>query len=162
MIKKLGNPAIWLHSPPKLPAVRDAPLSPEFSGSRSEGFSRGWCPLKHHAVFEQQKENFYVREFPVDMQPFWLHLLIMASITLKNIPEHLHLTYKRRARQHARSLQAEILHTLGESAEVLRKEPLVSVDEVAGCIKPGKPRASLSEMDRGVDAMFREQWKRKA
>jgi plasmid stability protein len=83
----------------------------------------------------------------------------MASITLKNIPEHLHLTYKRRARQHARSLQAEILYTLGQSAEVVREEPQVSVDEVAGCIKPAKSHILVKEMHRGVDAMFREEWK---
>ena len=85
----------------------------------------------------------------------------MASITLKNIPEHLHLAYKRRARQHARSLQAEILYTLGQSAEVAREEPLVSVDEVAGCIKPVKSHVPAQEMDRAVDGMFRDEWKRK-
>lgn len=87
----------------------------------------------------------------------------MPSITLKNIPEHLHLTYKRRAKRHARSLQAEILHTLGESADAATDdEPSFSIDEVAGCIKPGKPHASVQDMDRAVDAMFRRKWKRKA
>ena len=86
----------------------------------------------------------------------------MASITLKNIPEHLHLAYKRRARQHARSLQAEILYTLGQSADVVREEPSVSVDDVAGCIKPVNRHVSLREMNPAVDAMFRNEWKRKA
>lgn len=86
----------------------------------------------------------------------------MPSITLKNIPEHLHLAYKRRAKQHARSLQAEILYTLGQSAEIAQEEPPVSVDDVAGCIKTVTPHASLQEMDRKVDALFREEWRRKA
>jgi plasmid stability protein len=88
--------------------------------------------------------------------------MVMASITLKNIPEHLHLTYKRRAKQHARSLQAEILHTLGQATGVATEELELSVDDVAGCIKPVKRHASLQEMDRAVDAMFREEWKRGA
>ena len=82
-------------------------------------------------------------------------------ITLKNTLEHLHLTYKHRAKQHARSLQAEILYTLGQSAEVVRNEPPVSVDDVAGCIKSAKPHVSLQEMDPAVDAIFRKEWKRK-
>jgi plasmid stability protein len=86
----------------------------------------------------------------------------MPSITLKNIPEHLHLTYKRRAKRHARSLQAEILHTLGQSAGAGADEASLSVDDVAGSIKPGKPQVSLEEMDRAVEAMFRREWKRKA
>jgi plasmid stability protein len=77
----------------------------------------------------------------------------MASITLKNIPEHLHLTYKRRAKRHARSLQAEILYTLGQSADVVREEPPVSVEDVAGCIKSAKAHVSLQEMNPAVDAM---------
>ncbi|TVP81688.1 MAG: hypothetical protein EA353_01320 [Puniceicoccaceae bacterium] len=86
----------------------------------------------------------------------------MASITLKNIPEHLHLTYKQRARRHARSLQAEILHALGESAGIATDEPALSVDDVAGSLIPRVPHASLEQMDRAVDAMFRGEWKRKA
>ena len=85
----------------------------------------------------------------------------MASITIKNIPEHLHLTYKLRAKQHARSLQAEILYTLGQSADVVQEEPPVSIDDVAGCIKPVRPHVSLQEMTPAVDVMFREEWKRK-
>ena len=97
----------------------------------------------------------------LDLQPFWLQVVGMSSITLKNIPEHLHLTYKQRARRHSRSLQAEILHTLGESANVATDEPSLSVDDVAGSIKPQKPHASLQEMDRSVDTMFRREWERK-
>lgn len=95
------------------------------------------------------------------MQPFWLHLNNVPSITLKNIPEHLHLTYKRRAKRHARSLQAEILHTLGRLADESADDPVLSVEEVAGMIKPAATQVSLDEMDRGVDAMFRRQWKSK-
>jgi len=85
----------------------------------------------------------------------------VSSITLKNIPEHLHLTYKRRAKRNARSLQAEILYTLGQSAMESVEEPSMSVDDVAGCLKPRGSTVSLEEMDRGVDAMFRRQWKSK-
>ena len=88
----------------------------------------------------------------------------MSSITLKNIPKHLHTAYKRRAAQHARSLQSEILHTLNESlasgggAEE-RDSPL-SVEDVAGIVKPSSQGVSLGDMDRAVAEMFREEWKR--
>jgi plasmid stability protein len=85
----------------------------------------------------------------------------MASITLKNIPEDLHWTYKRRARQHARSLQAEILHTLRECAEEAPTEPPLRVEEVAGSIRPKKKRSvSLQEMDQAVNSHFHKKWKR--
>ncbi len=86
----------------------------------------------------------------------------MPSITLKNIPEHLHLAYKRRAKQHARSLQAEILHTLGQSVDETVDNRVLSVEEVAGCIEPAKSQVTLEEMDSAVDVMFRQQWKSKA
>jgi len=41
----------------------------------------------------------------------------MKSITLKNIPEGLHRTYRDRARRNARSLNREILLTLEVAAE---------------------------------------------
>lgn len=85
----------------------------------------------------------------------------MSSITLKNIPEHLHLTYKRRAKRHARSLQAEILHTLGQSVDETEDELELGLDDVAGSIKPREPHASLRDMDLAVDAMFRRKWERK-
>lgn len=94
------------------------------------------------------------------MQPEWLHLYVMASITLKNIPEHLHLAYKRRAKQHARSLQAEILYTLGQSADGAWEQPPVNIDDVAGCIKPAKRQVSPQEMNLAADVMFRNEWKR--
>ena len=85
----------------------------------------------------------------------------MSSITLKNIPEQLHLTYKRRARQHARSLQAEILHTLGESAGSNSEDSSATIEDVAGCIKPASKRnVSLEAMNEAVDAKFRQEWKR--
>lgn len=84
----------------------------------------------------------------------------MASITLKNIPEQLHATYKRRAKLHTRSLQAEILHTLGQSAGVVVAEEAESIENVAGSIRPGTGRhVSLKEMDASVDAKFRREWK---
>ena len=84
----------------------------------------------------------------------------MSSITLKNIPEHLHLTYKRRARQHARSLQAEILHTLGQFAGSEPDDTTATVEEVAGCIKLTTKRyVSLEAMNEAVDAKFRREWR---
>jgi plasmid stability protein len=85
----------------------------------------------------------------------------MPSITLKNIPEHLHRTYKRRAKRHARSLQAEILHTLGQCAEEYGDDTMLTVEEVAGCIKPARTHVTLAELESGVDAMFLDQWKSK-
>ena len=87
-------------------------------------------------------------------------LRTMASITLKNIPERLHWTYKRRARQHARSLQAEILHTLWQCAEEVPEESPLSVEEVAGSIRPQKTNVSLEEMDHAINAQFQIEWKR--
>lgn len=82
----------------------------------------------------------------------------MSSITLKNIPRHLHLAYKRRAKKHSRSLQAEILHTLDLSVGEDPEEGSTDVDEVAGILKPKKHGVTLDDMDRAVDDMFREQW----
>lgn len=40
----------------------------------------------------------------------------MKTITLKNIPDTLHQTYRERAQRHARSLNREILQTLEQAA----------------------------------------------
>jgi len=85
----------------------------------------------------------------------------MSSITLKNIPEHLHLTYKRRAKRQGRSLQAEILFTLSKSADEAMDDVMLQVDDVAGSIKPAKSAATLDEMEHAVDAMLRREWKSK-
>ena len=97
------------------------------------------------------------------LQPFRLHTSLMSSITLKNIPKHLHAAYKRRAARHARSLQSEILHTLNESlasAVSGEQEPPLSAEEVAGIVKSGRHGVTLGEMDAAVGQMFREEWKR--
>ncbi len=72
------------------------------------------------------------------------------------------MAYKRRAKQHARSLQAEILYTLGQSADENVDDRVLKVEEVAGCIKPARSQVALEEMDSAVDVMFRQQWKNKA
>lgn len=88
----------------------------------------------------------------------------MASITLKNIPKHLHAAYKRRAAGHARSLQSEILHTLNEALASAgspeAQEPSLCADEVAGMIKPFRRGVSLKEMDAAVSERFRKKWTR--
>jgi len=90
-----------------------------------------------------------------------LQVTEISSITLKNIPEDLHLAYKSRAKRQGRSLQAEILFTLSQSADETIDEAMLQVDDVAGSIKPAKSAASLDEMEHAVDAMLRREWKRK-
>ena len=75
----------------------------------------------------------------------------MASITLKNIPESLHSAYKRRAKAHSRSLQAEILRTLASSASLEPVADSISVNEVAGMLKPKRQGVTVSEMKKGID-----------
>jgi plasmid stability protein len=87
----------------------------------------------------------------------------MSSITLKNIPKHLHTAYKRRAARHARSLQSEILYTLSESLASSvsgEEEPRLSTEEVAGIVKPARQEVTLGEMDAAVNEMFREEWRK--
>lgn len=84
----------------------------------------------------------------------------MSSITLKNIPRHLHMAYKRRAKQHARSLQAEILHTLDQSIGEDPEDEQLDVDEVAGILMPERHGVTLADMDQAVDEMFRGQWRK--
>ena len=83
----------------------------------------------------------------------------MASITLKNIPESLHSAYKRRAKVHSRSLQAEILHTLAGAANVPGASDCLSVDEVAGMLKPQRKGVTVPEMNKGIDQSLRDSWK---
>lgn len=83
----------------------------------------------------------------------------MASITLKKLPEQLHRDFKQRALANRRSLQAEIIRTLEES--VGRAEPgdYLSVDDVAGMLKPEKKRVSVSEMEAAVERESVRRWK---
>lgn len=83
----------------------------------------------------------------------------MASITLKNIPESLHATYKRRAKAHSRSLQAEILRTLASSASIEPMPDPLKPDQVAGMLKPRRKGISLAEMNQGIDQSFRDTWR---
>ncbi len=83
----------------------------------------------------------------------------MASITLKNIPEHLHAIYKRRAAAHHRRLQAEIYRTLALHASGPEGNNSVSIDDVAGMLKPRRKGVRIEDMKPGVDRMFQESWK---
>lgn len=83
----------------------------------------------------------------------------MASITLKNIPESLHSAYKRRAKAHSRSLQAEILRTLASSASLEPASDALSVDKVAGMLKPRRKGVTVAQMNKGIDHSLRAAWK---
>jgi len=83
----------------------------------------------------------------------------MASITLKNIPDSLHAAYKRRAKLHSRSLQEEILQTWDRAVSVAEEGYQLSVDEVAGMLKPGCKGVSVTEMDAGISRYLKESWK---
>ena len=83
----------------------------------------------------------------------------MASITLKNIPEALHCHYKWRAKTHARSLQAEILHTLARSASATEEADHLALDDVAGMLKPRRNGVTVEEMNKGIDPWLRDSWK---
>ncbi|MEO8615692.1 MAG: hypothetical protein ABI600_11170 [Luteolibacter sp.] len=83
----------------------------------------------------------------------------MASITLKNIPEPLHCAYKRRAKAHSRSLQAEILQTLAHSVAVPDEAGQMTVENVAGMLKPRLKGVTIQQMHHGIDQSLRESWK---
>ncbi|MDA7881008.1 hypothetical protein N9A94_01745 [Akkermansiaceae bacterium] len=83
----------------------------------------------------------------------------MASITLKNIPEDLHAIYKRRAKAHSRSLQAEILETLKRRAVPPELEEEKSLDDLVGMLSCDGPPVSVEDMNEAVSKMFRETWK---
>lgn len=83
----------------------------------------------------------------------------MPSITLKDIPAHLHETYKRRAKAHRRSLQAEILSTLATHASLPADDSTVSIAEVAGMLRPERKGVSVQDMDKAVEELARKSWK---
>lgn len=83
----------------------------------------------------------------------------MASITLKNIPESLHSAYKRRAKAHSRSLQAEILRTLASSASLEPAFDTLPVDKVAGMLKPHRKGVTIEEMNKGIAQSLRDSWR---
>ncbi len=89
-----------------------------------------------------------------------VYLACMASITLKNIPEPLHCAYKRRAKAHSRSLQAEILRTLANSVDASEDDSGgLAVGDVAGMLKPRGKGLSIREMGEAIDRSFRTSWK---
>lgn len=84
----------------------------------------------------------------------------MASITLKNIPEPLHCAFKRRAKAHSRSLQAEIIRTLANSVDASEDDGEgLAVDDVAGMLKPRGKGLSIRKMGEAIDRSFRSSWK---
>ncbi len=87
------------------------------------------------------------------------YVLCMASITLKNIPESLHSAYKRRAKVHSRSLQAEILRTLASAASLEPASDTLPVDKVAGMLKPQRKGVTIAEMEKGIAQSLRDSWK---
>lgn len=54
------------------------------------------------------------------MQPKWLHNGCVASITIKKLPESLHLQLKRLAKAQGRSLNKEIVSRLNASISLVR------------------------------------------
>lgn len=83
----------------------------------------------------------------------------MASISLKNIPEHLHCTYKRRAKAHSRSLQAEVLFTFAQGVAMQDEVSQLAVADVAGMLKPQTKGVTISQMNKGIDQWLKESWK---
>lgn len=89
-----------------------------------------------------------------------VYLACMASITLKNIPEPLHCAFKRRAKAHSRSLQAEILRTLANSVDASEDDSAgLAVGDVAGMLKPRDKGLSIRDMREAIDRSFRSSWK---
>jgi plasmid stability protein len=77
----------------------------------------------------------------------------MASITLKNIPADLHRELKKRAEQHHRSLNREILATLKSATRgTIRLDPTKLEDSV---------HRARSLFRRPVTAREIDRWKRK-
>jgi plasmid stability protein len=77
----------------------------------------------------------------------------MASITLKNIPADLHRELKKRAEEHHRSLNREILATLKSAAgESIRFDPTKLEESV---------RRARSLFRRPITAREIDRWKHK-
>jgi len=85
---------------------------------------------------------------------------VMASITLKNIPEDLHAVFKRRAEKNRRSLQAEILWVMENASFAFPEEEKLEVKDLAGILKYDGPAVSIEEMEAGIGKMFQETWKK--
>jgi plasmid stability protein len=83
----------------------------------------------------------------------------MASITIKNIPESLHVAYRRRAKANARSLQAEILHTLARNVVAPTDAGQLTAKDVAGMLKPRRKGITIEAMHEGIEQSLRKSWK---
>jgi plasmid stability protein len=71
----------------------------------------------------------------------------VPSITLKNIPADLHRKLKRRAKEHHRSLNREILATLqGAANQSLRIEPAALIREARAIRKKFKREISPAQI----------------
>ena len=60
--------------------------------------------------------------------PIWFLGETMATLTLKNIPEHLHARLKESAEKNRRSLNSEILKIIGRPGNPLTKDVEVEID----------------------------------
>lgn len=83
----------------------------------------------------------------------------MPSITIKNIREPLYCAFKRRAKAHSRSLQAEILHILARSVVAPEEAGQLAVKDVAGMLKPKRKGVTIEQMRQEIDQTPRESWK---
>jgi hypothetical protein len=63
------------------------------------------------------------RKYPLILVPKWNHLDIMATITLKNIPETLYERLKHFAKLRRRSLNSEIIYNLEKSVGLVEEDP---------------------------------------
>ena len=71
----------------------------------------------------------------------------MPTITLKNIPEDLHRELKKRAEQHHRSLNREVLATLQSATDQsLRLEPVALIREARAVRKKFKRPVSPAQI----------------
>jgi plasmid stability protein len=76
----------------------------------------------------------------------------MPSITLKNIPNKLHRELKKRAKEHHRSLNKEVIATLRSAASQIRRvDPAALIREA---------RAARKKFKRPVTAREIDSWKR--
>jgi plasmid stability protein len=75
----------------------------------------------------------------------------MVSITLKDIPESLHRTLKKRARLHHRSLNKEVLATIEEALHGSIDNQEIRIGSGKGLITKCLSDESLIKMDFGDD-----------
>lgn len=73
---------------------------------------------------------------------------LMPSITIKDIPRHVHLRLKERARRNRRSLQQEILLTLEQSVTSSRVAPEEWLAETRNLRKQAGRGLSPAQIDR--------------